>query len=70
MNLNTKGQKLLHHILINPKAKVWRHALLIVAIASVSFNQTYIVFQHGIPVLRDKLYLIVLFAAFSYLVVV
>ena len=70
MNLNTKGQKLLHHILINPKAKVWRHALLIVAIASVSFNQTYIVFQHGIPVLRDKLYLIALFAALSYLVVV
>lgn len=69
MNINTRGQKLLHYLLISPKARVWRHILLIMALFSVSFNQTYIIFQNGIPVLGDKLYLIALSVFATYLVV-
>ena len=64
-----KGQKILHNLLVSPKARVWRHVILIAALAAVSLNQTYVVFQQGLSALSYKLYLIVLVAFISYLFV-
>lgn len=66
----SKGRNVLHDLLMNPKARVWRHLLLVVALLSVSFNQTYIIFQASLPVLGDKIYGIALLSFISYLVVV
>ena len=67
--INLRGQTFLYNLLVNSKLRVWRHVLFVVALAAISFNQTYVIFQQDVTELGTALYWITLCNLASYLVV-
>lgn len=67
--INLRGQTFLYNLLVNSKLRVWRHILFVVALAAISFNQTYVIFQQDVTELGTALYWITLCNLASYLVV-
>lgn len=55
---------------MNSELRIWRHMLLVIVLAIISFNQTYVIFQQNITELGCNLYWITLCNLISYLVVV
>lgn len=55
---------------MNSELRIWRHMLLAIVLAIISFNQTYVIFQQNITELGCNLYWITLCNLASYLVVV
>lgn len=55
---------------MNSELRIWRHMLLAIVLAIISFNQTYVIFQQNITELGCNLYWITLCNLVSYLVVV
>ena len=63
-------QTFLYNLLMNSELRIWRHMLLAIVLAIISFNQTYVIFQQNITELGCNLYWITLCNLASYLVVV
>ena len=53
-------QTFLYNLLMNSELRIWRHMLLAIVLAIISFNQTYVIFQQNITELGCNLYWITL----------
>lgn len=68
--VNTQEQMFLHHLLIDPKFRIWRHLLLIMALGFITLNQTFISFQENVQELGYNIYLIALYSLVTDLMVI
>ena len=54
----TSNQPVLYNFLVSPKYRILRHVLLILGIAIISFNQTFVLFEANVGVLGYKIFLL------------
>ena len=68
-SVTAHNQAFMYRFLTSPRFRVGRHAVLMAVLAIISFNQTFLFYQHSLPELGGRTYLIVCFLWCTYAVV-
>lgn len=65
---NDMNQSKLYGLIVDPKYRIWRHALLIFTLGIITFNQIFIAYQDCTSLLGNKIYPICLISFITYVI--